>query len=404
MKEINENKSVKKGRKMSLAVCLLVLCLVLGGCSADKYESYEASVSDYSNRVTLSPASAMPYEDDEMYYSEAMDAEPCSADAAMDYGTATTAVTFAKNKKIIYQSDVVMETMTYEETYLRLIDLINKYSGYIEFEKYDNQLRSFLTDNTGKGKIIISTNHLKVRVPSVNYSTFMQEGLSLGNVLSRNQTISDKTSEYNTNKSYVDILTDEAEYLAKQLEVLESELKEAQAGDKHYDDIITNMKHIAERKAQVEKELVPYKRVMDDIDEKVEYSTIIIELREVNEYTKVVEPVVEEEPTFGDRIAETWNDAMDSLVSMLQSVFLFLIDIIPVLVAFGLLGILFLIVWKIVRGSIKRKRRKRNAAGKASDISKDYAVNSNMQAQSGEAVQKPETVLDTPVQEEQNKN
>ena len=37
---------------------------------------------------------------------------------------------------------------------------------------------------------------------------------TLGNVLNRNQTIEDKTSEYNTNKSYVDILNDAGVLLA----------------------------------------------------------------------------------------------------------------------------------------------------------------------------------------------
>ncbi len=353
---------VKRSCTKAVLACILALSLPLSGCSAQYKSSDTASVKEnysYSSESDYSYDSAQTANvsaTDEVYY-EGGDVE--SYDAAMAENSDVSNVTFAEDRKIIYQSNVVMETMTYQETYTHLCDLIEKYGGRIEYESYDNQMRSFLRDNSGKGKLVISTNKLTVRVPSSNYAAFMRDGLSLGNVLSRNQSIIDKTSEYNTNKSYVDILNDEAEYLGKQLQVLENELKEAQAGDRHYDDIILNMKQIAQRKDQVEKELVPYKRTMDEIDDKVAMSTITIELREVNEYTKVVEPVVEEEPSFGDRISETWNSAIDSLVSMFQNIFLFLIDAIPVIVGLAIFGILFLIVWKIVRRKMRKNREKR---------------------------------------------
>lgn len=328
----------------------LLTGLMLGGCGSSSYEASEKAMdtgmADYASY-------------DEAYAEEAVEEwnyeeyEYGDENVAMDNGETVQTVTFAENKKIIYQSNVVLETLEYDKTYGKLIELINKYKGYIEYENYENELRSYLRDNSGKGKLVISTNNLTIRIPSENYSAFMQEGLSLGNVLNRNQTIEDKTSEYSTNKSYVDILNDEAEYLAKQLDVLEDELKAAQANDKHYDEIIENMKDIAERKAQVEKELVPYKRTMDDIDEKVAYSTITMELREVDEYT-VIE-TVEEEPTFAEKLSETWSESTEMLASMLKGTFLFLIRILPVLIYLGILGgIVLLIIFGI------RKRRKKH--------------------------------------------
>lgn len=325
--------------KRFVVLCLAV-CLILGGCSADK----EAYVADYSNSA-------------EAKYSSEAALDDYGSDVAMASDASEVGVTFATDKKIIYQSDVVMETMVYNDTYTRLLELIKKYKGYIEYESYNNQMRSYLKDNSGKGKLVISTNNLTIRIPSSDYSNFMQEGLTLGNVLSRNQTITDKTSEYNTNKSYVDILMDEADYLAKQLDVLEQELKEAQANDKHYDDIIRDMKDVASRKAQVEKELVPYRRVLDDIDEKVEYSTINMELREVNEYT-VIEEEIEEE-SFGSQIKKSWKNAMSGLSNMFKSIFLFLIDVIPTLVGLVLFGIVFIFVWKLVRKIIVKRRKNR---------------------------------------------
>lgn len=339
-----------------LATFVLITCLILGGCSAadesaseGKYASATASYNDdyYVGEPTKSVDQAEVYAD--LY----------DSDVSMESGSAVTGVTFAENKKIIYQSNVVMETMVYNETYARLLELINKYGGYIESESYNNQLRSYLKDNSGKGKLVISTNDLTIRIPSKNYSSFMTEGLSLGNVLSRNQSITDKTNEYNTNRSYVDILNEEAEYLDKQLKQLSDELKNAEASYIHYDDIISNMKDIAARKAQVEKELVPYQRTLDDIDEKVDYSTITMELREVNEYT-IIEEEIEEE-TFGSQIKKSWKNAMNGLADMFKSFFLFLIDFIPTFVGIILLGIVAFFIWRIIRRIIKKKKAKKAA-------------------------------------------
>ncbi len=337
-----------KMKKLLMGV--LAGCILLSGCG-----NASETTANYSDYAAYDSAPA----EYEATYAESVEEDyddfNYDSDVAMENGATVTGVTFAQDKKIIYRSSVVLETMTYNETYERLLDLINKYKGYIEYEKYDNELRSFLNDNSGKGKLVISTDTLTIRIPSKSYSAFMQEGLSLGNVLNRNQTIEDKTSEYNTNKSYVDILNDEAEYLAKQLDVLENELKEAQANDKHYDEIITNMKDIAERKAQVEKELVPYKRTMDDIDEQVEYSTINMELREVNEYTIIEEEIVVEEETFGSQIKKSWNNAMKSVANGFKSFVLFLIDSIPTIIVLAIIIVVVVFAVKIVKKSKLRK-------------------------------------------------
>lgn len=370
---------MKKNLKIKATVaCILTAAMLLGGCSK-KMDSMTASANEAVSYKETAPQVE--------YYDEYADAADGYAgeylyDVAMEQGAAVTDVTFAQNKKIIYSSSVVMETMVYNETYSRLLELINKYDGYIESENFNNQLRSYLKDNSGKGKLVISTNNMTIRVPSKNYTSFMTEGLSLGNVLSRNQNITDKTNEYNTNMSYVEILREEAEYLDKQLQQLSEELKNAVASEIHYDDIIFNMKDVASRKAQVEKELVPYQRVVDDIDEKVEFSTVTMELREVNEYT-IIEEEIEEE-SFGSQIEKSWNDAMDGLGNMFKSIFLFLIDIIPVLVGLLIFGVIALIICKIIKRRIKKSKSKKAASTvpQTSLFPMDaYPQNMNMPAQ-----------------------
>lgn len=377
--------NIQTGRKTmkKILICTLAAAVLLCGCgssAAAKSSAYEPEMDyaydDYAGEAMEAPAAEEAWAYDEYDYGD--------SDVAMENGATVLQVTFAQNKKIIYQSNVVLETLKYDETYAKLVELINKYEGYIEYENYENELRSYLRDNTGKGKLVISTNNLTIRIPSKNYTAFMQEGLSLGNVLNRNQTIEDKTSEYNTNKSYVDILNDESEYLAKQLKVLEDELREAQANDKHYDEIIENMKDIAERKAQVEKELVPYKRTMDDIDEKVEYSTITMELREVDEYT-VIEQPKEEEPAFITQLKETWDNAMEALLNLLKGTLLFLIRIIPGLVYIAIIAAIVILIIKLCKNYRKKHpKMPKNKRGKT--YVPQQPINPNQQASQNQAM------------------
>lgn len=337
-------------KKKGLVLPVLISCCLLAGCGASNSSDAYARESFASDSATTSAEESWyDYED----YAE--------VDVAMEAASDSTTVTFAQNKKIIYTSNVVLETKTYNDTYDRLIQLINDNGGYIEYENFSNEKRSYLANNDGSGVVIIATNNLTIRIPSKNYSNFMQEGLTLGNVLHRNQTVEDKTNEYNTNKSYVDILNDEVEYLDKQLDVLEDELKEAQANDAHYDAIIKDMKDIASRKAEVEKELVPYKSVMDSIDEKVEYSTITMELREVDKFT-VVEPEEEEEETFLSQLKNTWNSSMERLGNMFKGTLLFLITILPALIYLTIFGAVVVGIIKLFKKVFKSNKPKKPVA------------------------------------------
>ena len=337
-------------KKKGLVLPVLISCCLLAGCGAsNSTDAYEGPQYASDSATASAEESWYDYED----YAE--------VDVAMEAASDSTTVTFAQNKKIIYTSNVVLETKTYNDTYDRLIQLINDNGGYIEYENFSNEKRSYLANNDGSGVVIIATNNLTIRIPSKNYSNFMQEGLTLGNVLHRNQTVEDKTNEYNTNKSYVDILNDEVEYLDKQLDVLEDELKEAQANDAHYDAIIKDMKDIASRKAEVEKELVPYKSVMDSIDEKVEYSTITMELREVDKFT-VVEPEEEEEETFLSQLKNTWNSSMERLGNMFKSTLLFLINILPALIYLTIFGAVVVGIIKLFKKVFKSNKPKKPVA------------------------------------------
>lgn len=353
-----------------MLICGLTVT-VLSGCGSTSDSVNFASMEDTC-------ATEEAYYDDYSYDDYSYDELSVASEST---GIDETQVTFAENKKIIYTSNVELETKDYNKTYTDLLGLVNKYGGYIESEKYYDNDASYLNNKQYTGKVIGANNTLVIRIPDNSYSAFMQEGLQLGNVLSRNQTVEDKTSTYNTNKSYVDILNDEADYLAKQLEVLEDELKTAKATDRYYDEIIVNMKDIAYRKAEVEKELVPYKTAMDAIDEKVEFSTITMTIKEVEEYSEVLD--VEKSNDFGYRVKQAWNNATNTLVNLFQGTIIGLINCIPVIIVLLILGIVVLIIWFVVKKCVKSTKirdfwQKRSAVNSESATDTENTTLSNI--------------------------
>ena len=101
-------------KKKGLVLPVLISCCLLAGCGAsNSTDAYEGPAYASDSATASAEESWYDYED----YAE--------VDVAMEAASDSTTVTFAQNKKIIYTSNVVLETKTYNDTYDRLIQLIN---------------------------------------------------------------------------------------------------------------------------------------------------------------------------------------------------------------------------------------------------------------------------------------
>ena len=279
-----------------------------------------------------------------------------------------------EDRKLIYNSSVVLETLNYAKTYDELIKLVNKYKGYIQSEAYGNDEGSYLRadDDPRYGLNVYGTNTLVIRVPRKNYIDFMDAGMKLGNVVEKSQTLEDATSTYATNLSYIDILNKKLEYYDSQLKKLDEELTDAIEKDERarYEQILRDMEYMSSVKAETESQLIPYKQQNDKIDDLSSYATINMSIKEVKEYTK---PVIEEEPeepehepTFGERFSEVCNESWTKFLGKCERLLFWFIRNLATLI---FLAIIIVIVRIFFWKSIKRWFK---SLGETNSDSNDY--------------------------------
>ncbi len=268
-----------------------------------------------------------------------------------------TNVTFDENRKLIYRSNVTLETLNYDKTYKDLLAIIEKYDGYIQSEDFENDNGSYLSDSDNySGITIYSVNNLCIRVPRKNYFDFMKDGLALGNVVSRNQTVEDKTAQYGTNQAYIDVLNKQLDYYSSQMEKLDEELTKAieDNNTEQFEVILRDMEYMSSEKARVEESLILYKRNNDDIDAESSYATINMTLHEVKEYTKpVVQP--EEESTFVSRLKDVCDKTWTHFLHSCEVVLFLVIRLLPTLLILAIIFFIGRAIYKKIRALHKKK-------------------------------------------------
>ncbi|MBQ3230648.1 MAG: DUF4349 domain-containing protein, partial [Clostridia bacterium] len=147
-----------------------------------------------------------------------------------------------------------------------------------------------------------------------------------------------------------------------------------------YYDIESRMKTLEAKKAALEKmleqatSLSDIRTIQDDLyeviadieayrsklnlfDSKVSYSTVELTIIEVVEYTEVKE----EEPSFGERISETFKESWQGFWEFCQDFAVFLVGAMPALLILLLNGVaVFLIVFFVKRKNKRRAQQIKN--------------------------------------------
>ena len=319
------------------------------------FKSYDAApaaepAAEAFNDMMTEDASVQEYSDSEVNGEVGMN------EASRSDQPVNTNVTFDEDRKIIYHADVTLETLDYKKTYASLLDIINKYAGYIQSENYTNDSGSYLNaDDRQYGLNIYGQNTICIRIPRKNYASFMEDGMALGNVISRTQSVEDQTANYATNQSYIDILKSKIDYYTSQMNKLDSEMDKAIEDNDtaRFEEILRDMEYMASMKADVESQMIPYKQHNDSIDELVSYATINMSIREVKEYTKLEVPM--HELTFGERVSKAFDTAMARFISWIENIVILLIAILPVLMLLAIPAVIAFAIWLIARKVSKKK-------------------------------------------------
>ncbi len=243
-----------------LLVLLLLVCLVTGcGAKSAKTES----------SMDMAPAEApqaAPME--EMIEMEAASEEVFDGEMGGGAVTSTDGVDSVANtsQKLIKTVGMSLETKEFDQLLENLKAQVEDMGGYIENSEISGN--SYYSHNGNRYA------WLTLRIPADRLNGFVTIVEDLGNVTSKRESVEDITLQYVDVASHKEALRIEQDRLMELLEQAES-----------MEDIIA----IESRLSEVRYELQSYESTLRTYDNKVNYSTVTMDIYEVERETKVAE-------------------------------------------------------------------------------------------------------------------
>ena len=250
-------------KKIRLLASLLMVSLLAAGCgSSDKFMATE---------------SAMATEDYAVEEEKAFD-EMSSNSGAVNADILTVA---QSNRKLIRTVDLEIQTKEFDTVLTSVQERVQELGGYVEQSSIDSGSSYYSSYNR--------YSYLTVRIPSDKLDGFLENVKETANVTNISESTEDITLRYVDAESRKIALETEQSRLLELLEKAET-----------VEDIIT----IESRLSEVRYQLESYTSQLRTFDNQVDYSTVHINIHEVDRETKV------EPKGFWDEVKEEFGDSL----------------------------------------------------------------------------------------------
>lgn len=330
---------MKKRTGVKNAVWALALVtLLLGGCGS-KADRSSATAAD------MEMAEEAAYDADGAYLSDdiySVDSAEVTDDVAED-GAVTPQVEDT-SRKLIKNVNLSVETETFEELLATITEKTESFSGYIE-ESYTYNGSNYY----GRGTRNAS---MTVRIPAQQLDAFLSSVSEVSNVISRNDSVSDVTLQYVDMESHKKALTAEQDRLLELLEQAES-----------VEDIITIESRLSDVRYQIES----MESQLRTLQNQVSYSTVYLDIQEVEKLTPV------EEQTRGEMIREGFMDSLYGVGNGLLDFGTAVIIDLPYLVVWAAVILLVILIIRLLRKHRKNKEQKKMQEKQEKDIKETAA-------------------------------
>ena len=232
--------------------------------------------------------------------------------------------------KIIKNVTAYGETKQYDECIESTKALVTKYNGYIE--------NSNISGTSYGSTVTRRRASFVFRIPAENLEAFKSEISTILNITSINENAKNVSEEYYNLEAIIETLSAEREGLLNILKSLDNSTQ--------YDYWIK----ITERLSDIEKQIAVYTAQLNNLDNKISYSTFTLTVEEVKEYT-------EDAPEkFGDRVSNAAKKSWKNFAENLKSFIVGFVYCIPTFLTLGFIGcsIAFIITFSIKRGNKKK--------------------------------------------------
>lgn len=326
-----------KKKALCLAAVLAAVLLLFSAC--------------VSSAPSYAPA---PYpEAKEAYYEEDIaggyDSAAVYSEAAMDYNGSsqlkTTSASGAsatpyngENVKLIYRATISAETTDLEATSGEIEQMVTDMGGYIEDSSIDMSAVRSGTYRYG---------YYTVRIPSEKYQEFLDSisGSDVCTVTNLSKSVQDVGQQYADTEAHISTLR-----------IKQERYQELLSQAEEMEDIIA----LESALADVEYEIELYSSDLNRYDSLIGFSTININLTEVNRAT-----TVQETKSFGERFSQSFKNGLSAFAEGFEYFLIWLAWYwLPLLIVIAVIVVVVLIIKRAVRGKSPKKE-------KASRISKN---------------------------------
>lgn len=304
------------------AAALLILCACGSANKSADYESASAAGSYEMN--------SKYYADEEYAAAEYdMAEEPAAGQTASKEASSRP---YDGDVKLIYRADLSAETTDIEKTSEEIEKLVDTCGGYVESSNKNNYSYSSYSSIYA---------YYTIRVPQEQFNFFLDSLNNSGvcNVTSISKSTTDVGAEYADTEARLQT------YRIKQ-ERLQELLKQAET----MEDIIT----IENALSDIEYEIEYYSSSLRQYDSLINFSTITIELAQVNREQKSAA-----QGTLGERIASSFSNGIANFASGFEDFVIAVAGaIIPLLIIAAIIAVIVIVIVKLAGKRNRRKQKK----------------------------------------------
>ena len=336
---------MKKRLTILLPALLLVIALACGCAGASKNASYDTAAS-YAYETAAEPPAEAP-----MAMEEAAVYDAAGVTTAGRGNTVEADI--PSDRKIIETAYLSVQTLEFDKFLENLNAAVAEYGGYVESSDVGG--RSYYNEKQLRYANIV------LRIPNDKLTAFRQLVSDIGNVTNTSSYTEDVTL------SYVDTESRLAAYRVEQ-ETLMSLLEKAES----IEDILAIQMQLTQVRAEIES----YESIIRTYDNRINYSTVTVNLSEVERETAV------ETETAGQEIARRFRESLEDVGNGFRDFGVWFVGNLPVILVWVIiLGGIAVVIVLICRGGKKRRakraeKRAKRAAKRAEEAAKKVAKES----------------------------
>lgn len=304
---------MKAKKLFAILLAIMMLASALTGCGAQAMDKVENGY--YADAPAAeAPAMAAPMEAPEMEFAE----ENLTSGEIPQ-------TELPADQKIITTIHMDAETENMDPLLQGINAKVAQLGGYMETQEiYNGSANNYYRARYA---------YLTARIPAKVLNDFVEHVGANANVISSN------TSTENVTLSYI-----ATESRIKALETEQSRLLELLAMAESMEDLLL----IESRLTEVRTELEQVNSVLRSYDNRINYSTVYLDITEVKEYTEVEEP-----ETFWERISTGFAKSLKNMGNGIVNFLVGVIVAIPYLLPFAIIAVIIVLI-------VKRKKKKKN--------------------------------------------